>query len=159
MDKRWKAVERGMARELSKIVSGIGISPTERIPLLGREGPDLTINETKLVVNVKSRKVIPNWIFPGKYSLIATGDLLSFRVKHLLEAPRFSQTNEVKKWKQLQDWYDWMEKWTKEECVDGVSCIILHKPGMPYGNSAVVIHKSNWRLFCKTLSYYQTAGS
>jgi hypothetical protein len=66
-DKRWKAVERFVAAEFNSVLSGIGnYSSIERIPLLGREGPDLTVNELGLVINVKSRSRIPERLFPRR---------------------------------------------------------------------------------------------
>jgi hypothetical protein len=171
MDKRWKSVERHVATELNCILSDVGnhFSPIERIPILGREGPDLTINETGLVINVKSRKVIPDRLFPNSFQLLRIGDLVCFRLDHIRTAHLFEAGASVSRWEQLSDWYDLMDAWTqqlktiqttttimrnsrmpvekwtstfKENCI---SAIFLHRPRMPIGHCGVVIHFDNLR--------------
>ena len=129
---------------MSEIVSGVGMSPVERIPLLGRDGPDLTINETGLVINVKSRKKTPEWVCAPKEKLLVYGDLVGFRLKHLLEVQRMAQ-EDAPQWKQLLDWYEHMDDWTKKKKPDCISAIFVHKPRMPIGNMTVVIHKNHLR--------------
>ena len=58
-------MENRVAAYLSALFAGIGLSPVERIPVLGRTGPDLTINELGLVVDVKSRQACPKMYFCG----------------------------------------------------------------------------------------------
>ena len=83
-DKRWKAAERSIAAELNTLLSDIGdFAPIERIPLLGREGPDLTVNETGLVINVKSRQCIPTRLIPGKLQMLFIGNLAIFRLNEM----------------------------------------------------------------------------
>jgi hypothetical protein len=146
---RWKGVERAAAIELNKQLSGIGnhFTPVWRIPVNGREGPDLTINETGLVINVKSRERIPDRLFPEEFQMFFMDNLAIFPLKDLscfntflMEFPQG-----IEPWKMLQDWYDRMESWTKQYKPDGISAILLHKPRMPYGNMAVVVHYENLR--------------
>jgi hypothetical protein len=175
-DKRWKAVERGVAEELNRVLSGVGnFSPVERIPLLGRDGPDLTMNETGLVINVKSRQNISGKLFPRSNEMLYVGDLVCLRMTDLCKlmdyynARRTMTKNTVDPVKHLQDWYDTMEEWTqqlknghstttimrhsqmsveawtKEFKSNCISAIILHRPRMPYGNCGVVIHYENLR--------------
>src|SRR5512139_3927572 len=59
MKQRPRRVEREVASLLSDFFRSIGCSPVERIPVLGRTGPDMTINEVGLVVDVKSRLEVP----------------------------------------------------------------------------------------------------
>lgn len=150
-DKRWKAVERGAAAELNRVLSGVGkFTPVERIPLLGREGPDITVNEVGLVVNVKSRGNIPDRFYPTQCQLLRVKDLVCFRLSSIRFAPYFEVTDDLRPWKQLQDWYDWMDKWTKEFQTGGISTIFIHRPRMPLGNMGVVIHQKDLaRLSCK----------
>jgi len=147
---RWKDVERTAAAKFTELLSGVGMSPMVRIPILGREGPDLTLNESRLVVNVKSRKVIPGRLFaPGLLTMRYEGDLIGFRLSRLLTFTGNEIYVRQAPWKPLQEWYELMEKWTKEFEPDGISCIVLHRPGMPVGNSTVVIHQKNLRrLIC-----------
>lgn len=81
---RWKFAERKIADELNRQFSDIGKFKTiERIPLLGREGPDLTVNESGLVINVKSRLEISRTLFPRPSQMLFSGDLVIFRLSDL----------------------------------------------------------------------------
>jgi hypothetical protein len=143
-DKRWKQVERGAAEELNRVLSGIGnFTPVERIPLLGREGPDLTVNETGLVINVKSRKCIPGYLFPPAGTFIHSGKLIIFRLNDIITP--LMKTCQVDQWKQLVDWYALMDKWTQEFQPDAISAIFLHRPRLPYGSMGVAIHHEHLR--------------
>lgn len=72
MKARPRRAENRVAEVLSKIFSDVGKSPVKRIPVLGREGPDITWNEVKLIVDVKSRKANPKMMFadPGELLII-----------------------------------------------------------------------------------------
>jgi hypothetical protein len=173
-DKRWKAVERGVAAELNQVLSGIGnYSPIERIPLLGRDGPDLTMNESGLVINVKSRQAILDRLFPKERHIITIGGAyICFRLKDLpaiIAKQGCFHYDYTDEWVQLSAWYATMNLWT-EGIRNGmstttimrhsqmpvkawtnafksncISAIILHRPRMPYGNCGVVIHYENLR--------------
>ena len=158
MDKRWKAVERSVAAELNEVLSGIGkFSPIERIPLLGREGPDLTVNETGLVINVKSRQILKPRLFPQPKQLLIIGDLVCFRLEDMPHIKDLVSNAETEPLKKLVDWYWFMDKWTKEFKPDGISCIIIHRPRLPIGKSGIVIHINDLkRLSCQ---FQQTTHS
>jgi hypothetical protein len=145
---RWKASERTIAALLNKTLSDVGeFKPIERIPILGREGPDLTVNESGLVVNVKSRLEIPTSLFPQPFHILFCGDLVIFRlteIEFLYSA--VMDPAPIAPSKMLMDWWELMEKWTREfEPERGISAIILHRPRMPYGDVAVVIHFNDLR--------------
>jgi hypothetical protein len=157
---RWKAVERGIADALNKELSDVGnFTPIERIPLLVREGPDLTVNESGLVINVKSRMNIHPRLIAEPYQILSCGDLVIFR---LSELPCFHtflmDPTPVDASKMLMDWWSLMEKWTREfESQRGISAIILHRPRMPYGDAGIAIHFNDLqRLQCqiKTITQY-----
>jgi len=57
--RRWKRVEVRVAEILSEIFSDAGKDPVERIPILGRTGPDISHNQIELIVDVKSRHQVP----------------------------------------------------------------------------------------------------
>jgi hypothetical protein len=147
---RWKRVERNVAAALNEVLSDAGdFTPVERIPLLGREGPDLTVNETGLVINVKSRAEIPGRLFPKQNELLFIGALVCFRLdtmvpmtgKQLVRADWMP----AKPWKRLNDWWLWMDKWTKQNHREGITSIIIHRPRMPIGHAGVVIHQNDLR--------------
>ena len=145
---RWKAVERCIAAELNKRLSVIGnFTPIERIPLLGREGPDLTVNETRLVINVKSRESIHKRLIPGPFQILFCGDLVIFRLSELsCFQSILMDPIPVDSSRMLEDWYALMDRWTKEFQPDkGISAIILHRPRMPYGDAGVAIHFNDLR--------------
>lgn len=150
MKARPRGVEREVAALLSKFFLSIGCSPVERIPVLGRTGPDITINELGLVVDVKSRIEVPvgtfydhTVSFSDGYSavplakihdlLISEGEPVSFKSK------------------QVDAWYAHMDEWTQKHQPDGISVLILHRPKLPYGK-AMFILKNRRRLIekCQT---------
>jgi hypothetical protein len=145
-DKRWKDVERKTAAKLTEILSGVGnFTPVERIPLLGREGPDLTVNESGLVVNVKSRERILTRLMAPAGRLIYIGtEFVGFRLDHLHECNRLDYCATTP-WPMLTEWYCHMDKWTKQFQSEGISSIFLHRPRMPIGLTTVVIHHHDLR--------------
>ena len=154
-DKRWKAVERATAAALNAVLSDVGnFTPIERIPLLGREGPDLTINEVGLVINVKSRAIIPPRLFPQAKQLLHISDLVCFRMEDLCRVSSFPiLAAATPSWKKLKDWWEFMDKWTKEFQPDGITAILIHRPRMPIGHMGIAIHfKDLRRLQCQIQS-------
>jgi hypothetical protein len=147
---RWKNVERSVAAQLNAVLSDIGnYSPIERIPLLGREGPDLTVNELGLVINVKSRKDFHPRLFPRAFQLLPIGDLVCFRLDNLLLADKYEACTPTKPLKQLIEFYWFMDKWTREFEPAGITSIIIHRPRMPIGHAGVVVHNKDLRrLLC-----------
>ena len=63
MKARPRAVENRIAEALNVHFEYLGLAPVERIPVLGRTGPDLTTNEMNLVVDVKSRLEVPKELY------------------------------------------------------------------------------------------------
>lgn len=143
----WKRVERMAAQELNNRLSGVGkFTPIERIPVNGREGPDLTINETGLVINVKSRQKIHPRLLPEPFQLLFCGDLVIFRLEDITCVNTFlMEPVPVDASKMLLDWYEKMDSWRKQHHPGGISAIFLHRPQMPYGNMGVAIHFDNLR--------------
>lgn len=151
---RWKGVETRVARKLNEILSDVGnFSLIERIPILGRTGPDLTINETGLVIDVKSRAIISAQMFPAKYEAIQSGDLVSLRLNQMDRGVYLWSKTKKNENKQVTSWYEHMDEWTQKNSPDGISCIILHWPGMPIGNAAMVIHQKDLRRLYDKLNY------
>lgn len=153
---RWKDVERRVATELNRVLSDVGeFTPVERIPLLGRAGPDLTVNETNLVVNVKSRLKIPVGCFPKAGEMLefapkSADGLVCFRLEELSRIDRLFNYMPTKPSKQIIDWWQWMDKWTKEFQPAGITCIVIHRPRMPIGHAGVVLQtKDLRRLSCQ----------
>lgn len=146
MKARPRHAENRVAEILSEYFVSIGASPVERIPVIGRTGPDLTINEVGLVVDVKSRLEVPK-------SYLRTwpcyhADLFSFPLLLLdgvltngileLEAPR----TDGKIAKTVTDYWDHMQSWTLKHRPDGITAIVLHAPKLPFGMAQMVIHQT-----------------
>ena len=154
MKGRPRSVERKVAEHLTKILSDVGKcdKPLARIPVLGRTGPDITYNETKLIVDVKSRKAVPACLLAGDYDLLATEDgLLGVRLDQMSHIDETWMTIPTKSSKVVKDWLDHMDEWTKINEPDGISAIVLHRPGMPIGHSTVIISKEKLETLCHRL--------
>jgi hypothetical protein len=145
MKSRPRRAENGIARELNHVFVPLGFSEIKRIPVLGREGPDLTINETGLVVDVKSRKQCPKTYFTADEEvLISEGNpnLAAAAVKNL---PKLDGLKERRIFDSVmvRRWVDHMDDWRRGECPQGISIIVLHRPRLPYGSSMVVFYLSD----------------
>ena len=86
MKARPRSVERKVAAFLSRYFVQLGLSPVERIPVLGRSGPDITSNEWGLVIDVKSRLEVPKTPFT-EHPTIAFDDELHFIGTRLRDLP------------------------------------------------------------------------
>lgn len=146
MKARPRSVENRAAEAVSLHFAALGLPEVSRIPVLGRTGPDLSLNNMKLVVDVKSRREVPKAIFfPLAVPFTFAG----------MDAARLACLNTL--WedgpaapldfasKIIRDYLEHMEEWTKDNCPDGISCVILHRPEMPIGASVAVIHSHNRR--------------
>ena len=91
MKARPRRAEREVARHLSSFFEALGLPAVERIPVLGRTGPDITWNEFKLIVDVKSRLSVPKGISIPK-GKVYRGGLNWFGVR-LEEIPLLAKIN------------------------------------------------------------------
>ena len=62
MKARPRSVENEVAKYLSRKFAALELDPVERVPVLGRAGPDVSINQSQLAIDVKSRKEVPKII-------------------------------------------------------------------------------------------------
>lgn len=149
-----RRAEREIARLLSQYFEGAGFSSVERVPVLGREGPDISINEFGLVVDVKARKSCPisyaNFL-GSKLFLTEDQSHIAFRLKDCTnpEPAGLPNIGSVL----VARWLAHMEEWTRQYKPDGISAIVLHRPGVPFGLSTVVIlskdfeeYKNRWKM-------------
>ena len=157
MKARPRRVEREVARHLNELFSDAGMSPVERIPVLGRTGPDITINECGLVIDVKSRKEVPKLILPAQGQVLRMGNLISFRLSELMDV--ISAKELEMEWTGnsviVQRYWDHMNEWTlTEREMPSVTCVILHKSGarMPIGNSSVIILEKERTKLCQLMT-------
>jgi hypothetical protein len=154
MKSRPRSVEREVAKHLSEYFIKKGGSPVHRIPILGRTGPDISINEFGWVIDVKSRLQVPqHFITPGM-----------FIYANLFSVPLETLEKETTVWKAdkgepsvlVKRWFDHMDEWTKENCPMGLTMLVLHRPKLPIGKSVIITKVSEMeRLICpkKMLSF------
>ena len=146
MKSRPRRVENRVAAELSHWFTEIGLSPVERIPVLGRTGPDITINELGLVVDVKSRLEVPKSVFGG--FVVQFGDLIAAPLRCLPELARpYSLVVPRPERKIVADYYAHMKEWVDAKYPSGIAALVLHRPKMPIGKSMLVISSSDRKEF------------
>lgn len=152
MKARPRRTEREVAALLSEIFSCAGMSSVKRIPILGRTGPDIEINEVGLVVDVKSRRAVPKSALPKQRRAIqfSTG-LIAFRLNEMADVANLTYDPVISTPISVSRWYDHMDEWRLEHRGDGITALVLHRPQMPIGNAAVVIKLSDRSLLCQRL--------
>lgn len=143
MKQRPRRAEREIAAYLSNIYDGYGYSPVVRIPVLGRTGPDISINETKIVVDVKSRIACPKNMMIKEP--IIFGDLVAVPL-HLVDKIETFGTSSFRSIT-VRRWLDHMEEWTLENEPDGISVIVLHQPGVAFKMASFVFYQKDLRRF------------
>lgn len=152
MKARPRSVENRVAGEFSKIFTRYGLEPVARIPVLGRTGPDVSINKAGFVIDVKSRKKVPKtylYVPWKKCGIAQAGQFLLCPIKHFDEfvirgkrevgPPLDFQSGPVREW-----WLH-MDEWTRRNRPGDFSMIVLHKPRIPIGNAVVVFHEKDRR--------------
>jgi hypothetical protein len=147
---RFKSVECEVAKTLSDILFDVGKSPVYRIPILGRTGPDITINEVGLVIDVKSRKAIPERMFAIENTVTYFGDFVGFRLEDLLKVNRLDHSEIATMSNLVLKWWEHMDEWT-QKYHPGITTIILHRSRMPIGRATVIIHQKDRSELCKQL--------
>jgi hypothetical protein len=172
MKARPRRVENRVAEEISKFLSEYDLPEVERIPVLGRTGPDISVWPAfKVAVDVKSRKANPKGYkigadFKNDYGIKhwwGYGDTnygeaygnademvgarlcdlnLLFDTENICLNPRPSSKT-VTKW--LAHMLAWCtEQWKKKDfyCLPA---LVLHWPGTPVKDSTFVIYKEDRR--------------
>jgi hypothetical protein len=144
MKRRPRRIESEVAKHLTQFSIERGCSQVRRIPVLGRTGPDIEINELNLVVDVKSRQQVPKlaMLKPGEFARFEDG-LLGVRLDELYRLYTTQEPNTTRPSSTvIRRWFEHMEDWRRAHCDLGVSVLVLHRPGTPVKRSAVVIHQS-----------------
>lgn len=150
MKARPRSVERKVASFLSEKFSSLGLSPVERIPVLGRTGPDVSINELGLVIDVKSRLEVPKSYFGHGGCITHYADehhLIGVKLCDFLLLFDISTPVEQSTARSLlvERYYAHMDEWTKEKYPSGITCLVLHRPKMPIGKSLLIISENDRR--------------
>lgn len=154
MKPRPRSVEREVAEFLSRIYQANGYSPVKRIPILGRTGPDIELNETGFVIDVKSRLAVPQSHMLkagtlGRFGLGASADYIGVRLSEL--GRESFKGYDIRPSKMVWDWLCHMDEWRSEQLPNGISVIILHKNRTRVANATFVIKTYDWRRVCQTI--------
>jgi hypothetical protein len=148
---RWKRVEKRVAEILSGLFSDVGHKSVERIPILGRTGPDLSYNDDlKLIIDVKSRQEVPKSTIAPQGKLLDFGDMVGFRLTDIQNLADLSPVTATPS-RLVAEWLSHMDEWTTEHEPDGISCVVAHRPGMPVGDSAVIIYSKERNTLCQKI--------
>lgn len=140
MKGRPRSIENKVAAWITELSAPKGYKAVERIPVLGRTGPDLTINELGLVVDVKSRLEVPKSVFMKPLEMIDFGGLIGIRLDHLdLLMVEYKATCIRGPSVLVRRWFDHMDEWRQENYPQGVTALVLHRPGRHVGTSTVII--------------------
>ena len=140
MKARPRGVENKIATRLTSHFVKMGMSPVKRIPVLGRAGPDIDVNESGLAIDVKSRKEVPlrNYNFAGK-RIVRVGEMLAVKMSDFpLVFSDLPASEELKETKTVRDYLEHMAEWAYEnECIPA---IVLHRPGTRINNAVFIIY-------------------
>ena len=134
MKSRPRNAENRIADELNKWFIKHGLSPVERIPVLGRAGPDVTYNELKLNLDAKSRKSIPASFKLKPPNILTFGsEYWGFPLCDLdyIVEPKGSRLSII-------NTSVVVERWIKHMGVNGG--VILHWPNTPYKHAVLCLH-------------------
>lgn len=146
MKGRPRSIEREVACRLSALFKVQGFAAVERIPILGRTGPDITINELGLVIDVKSRLSVPQGVIvPPRKSFNWTDQ--QYIGTRLGEIFNIDDINTI----QIDDkcsvtvirWYEHMDDWRRKNFPEGITTLVLHRPGTWVQNATFIIHASD----------------
>jgi len=152
MKSRPRSVEREVAKYLSEVFVTLGYSPVRRIPTTGRTGPDISINEARFVIDVKSRIEVPKMmVVPDGHVLRYNHFLVALRLKHLSDLLHGTANLTFVEWDEysrtVEDWWRHMDEWTQENEKDAITTLILHRPRMLISNAALVMSYSDYQNF------------
>jgi hypothetical protein len=145
MKSRPRSVEREVAASLTRHFLNMDMSPVERIPVLGRTGPDLTINESKWAVDVKSRLHVPLANYRFRCGKIYT-DVYHFLYIKLKDFPLiYSDDLPMSELLfpsvQVKEWLDHMAEWSRDDDRGNSNpAIVLHRPGTWVDNAVFVFN-------------------
>jgi len=146
MKPRPRSVERRAAEELSIFFRKHGISPVFRIPILGRQGPDIYSEELMLGIDVKSRKAVPRLTVVPTSELISIGELIGCRLNEIELLGTYQQPIIRPPSLTVWHWYEHIR-----DNVDGIAALILHRPRTHVSNATFLIHKDDRELYIRRL--------
>ena len=159
MKARPRRIEREAASHLSVFFQSLCLPAVERIPVLGRTGPDIEINQYELVVDVKSRLSVPMGMEVRRgYVSYGQGKWIGTRLDEISLIPTtpVGQYLYVQSFVSTQRWLDHMDKWTQAEMPDGITSLILHRPGMAMKDATFLIKCEHLEKFNDRYNHYHS---
>jgi len=143
MKARPRRIENMVAEWITRLSVSKGYEPVERVPVIGRTGPDLTINGLGLVIDVKSRLEVPQSVLiDGPMGMIEMDGLIGVRLDcyellfdRLIEPNTFRRPSKI-----VKDYWLHMDEWKQQHYPKGITTLVLHKPGRHVGGSTFLIH-------------------
>ena len=154
MKARPRHVEGEIAKRLSLFYSQFGYKSVERIPVLGRTGPDIEVNEMRLAVDVKSRIQVPkSMIVPPKLARVFDVENqaligVSLESLALLDQNPAAETVYPGS-KVVLRWLLHMQAWADANAC--TAALVLHRPKLAYSQSTFIIFQKDWRLLCQQM--------
>jgi hypothetical protein len=144
-----RRIERQVAKHLSRFYENHSMQPVKRIPVLGRTGPDIMINEAELVIDVKDRIEVPKGVMLRRGEAAAIGEsLIGVRLGELALLLEDELTlTQRRQSKLVQAWIDHMDDWRARRLPSGISMVVLHRPHRHVANSTAVIYLRDWKHF------------
>lgn len=164
MKGRPRRTEREVASHLSEYYKTLGLTPVKRVPIIGRTGPDIEINELGLIVDVKSRKSVPKTPMPEQEEIVyCPGVWIGARLEDIdllagyPEVPNgeCDYARKIKPYKSIIGWLDHMDEWTQLNRPNDISALVLHRTGGYISNSLVVIKQQE--VFYDRVNYFKRA--
>jgi hypothetical protein len=153
MKARPRRIENRVAEELNKFFAQSKLSDVERIPVLGRSGPDLTWNELTLIVDVKSRLSVPKSYKITERQIVefnipddpsAYGHTIGVRLCDLDLLLEDEEPQRIVKPSITVDrWYYHMDDWTVTNDPDGISALVLHWPRSNVSKATFLMHQDD----------------
>lgn len=149
MKARPRKVENRVAEELSEVFRDLGFSSVKRIPVLGRTGPDITLNELGISIDVKSRQSVPRSLIIPANGFLSTGEYVGFRLNELGGILKDLDTEKIllyrKPSRTVASWLAHMQDWANQETELKIGALVCHRPKVPTGQTCFVITYLNLR--------------
>jgi hypothetical protein len=150
-----RRAENATAKQLNILFNELGLDLVERLPVTGRTGPDISLNDIKLVVDVKSRQEIPASWLAGPGEVIFGDGMIGVRIPDVgkLEGLR---RRKVRSSRIVRAYLEHMHEWTIQKCKNGISAIALRRPGMRSDATTVIIFEAQELEWYNRLQHFRS---